>query len=1192
MKIFSQLLSRIGDAQKRHAALFTLGVCAFVLSLSAGTLLRNAQIAQAGGKGGPPPTTGVLTLFDNVFNNYSGTAVSSDATVHVKDQFGVDVVGSPQSGDHFGTVYNLPAGNYTISQDPLPGYATTYFGDCDSGGNISIQVGTFSSCSVTNTDLAFTTIIQPTNFATIAGTVDLTATTTDPVDSLSFIIDQSGSNVSIPATLGVDGNWHANWDTAAVSEGSHAIIASGVVGGTPHDSGEVDVTVQNVVIVFLSPTDGETVSGNKVLHVQFSAPSSPSNVRFNVDFDDGHAILATDNHNGTYSATIDTTTLNEGSHAITFLASVNGSEVIQQINVTVDNFQESIVSPTPTDGSTIFGTVHFAASVTGSTPDAVQFNLEGSNPDGSSYTTSVDATYDGSKWDAPLNTTLLPEGSTIINTQVSTTVGAINESFLDFRTLTISNDIVTMTGPVGNPTFTNASDTFVLRATVKDHSNQEVIPTSLSFGVFGSNNFTQSATYNPGSHDWSLTFSAFNNNNATTQFGARAFINGGWADSQSSLGVTAAIPVLSMATITMPGLPNCFYSSGPHAPPGGPCTVGSTIQLAATTIPVNADAVTFTVTPGGCPIGGGLSCFESVPATYNGSQWVASIDLSKFQDGFVDIAAIPTKTGYPNQTAHVFASLQNQFALSDQMVSPQSGDLLIGNVLLTADIVPTPDSADFILVGPSNATVPATYNSALGLWTAVIDTASFQDGQYDIRASGSKSGYVNNISPVFVVLGSGNQIAIKLVASDLCGKNSGSSKLCQYLAAPTQSTIPSVFTITSPSSSAILSGPTTFSAHVDPAKSVVFKLFSTSGQEIDLPLPKSDSAGNWTIVWDASQAPNGSYTVVVESVAPDGTPDRKILPSNISIRSIRKSLNADFDVALSSPTSSGAVLNGSVSLSATTTKPVGSVWFELDGLNASTTVQAAPLDTHRLQWTAVWNSSSTIDGAYALSAIATSGTAYAQSSSLNVRVKNTQAATSTEALQTPQPFILKDQLALAASIDKVMRLASVTGTSSGCISGSRYQSTTSTTIYYCGVDQTLHAFPNSRNYFTWFTDFKGIVRVSPSILNAMPKGIDVEYRPGRILFKTTEDPKVYLTEFVACALPAGLSFQDYLSASQDPCSSPHAISLVRRRWIRTEDSAKALFGGDWAKMVIDVPQSFIDQYANGTDIRPQDIPKS
>ena len=104
-------------------------------------------------------------------------------------------------------------------------------------------------------------------------------------------------------------------------------------------------------------------------------------------------------------------------------------------------------------------------------------------------------------------------------------------------------------------------------------------------------------------------------------------------------------------------------------------------------------------------------------------------------------------------------------------------------------------------------------------------------------------------------------------------------------------------------------------------------------------------------------------------------------------------------------------------------------------------------------------------------------------------------------------------------------------------------------VYYLAADGKRYVFPNETTYFSWYSDFSGVVTIPQSELESYPLGANVTMRPGTKLVKITTDPKVYAVE------PNG--------------------SLL---WVPDETTAVTLWGADWAGRVVDVPDAFFTNY--------------
>ena len=104
---------------------------------------------------GAPPASATLHVFKQVIG---GTATPSLFNLHVKISGGGDVGGSPAVGSATGTVYSVPAGSYTVSEDVNTSYVASFSGDCDAAGNIPLGSGDNKTCTITNT---YPSVIPP-----------------------------------------------------------------------------------------------------------------------------------------------------------------------------------------------------------------------------------------------------------------------------------------------------------------------------------------------------------------------------------------------------------------------------------------------------------------------------------------------------------------------------------------------------------------------------------------------------------------------------------------------------------------------------------------------------------------------------------------------------------------------------------------------------------------------------------------------------------------------------------------------------------------------------------------------------------------------------------------------------------------------------------------------------------------------
>jgi len=64
-------------------------------------------------------------------------------------------------------------------------------------------------------------------------------------------------------------------------------------------------------------------------------------------------------------------------------------------------------------------------------------------------------------------------------------------------------------------------------------------------------------------------------------------------------------------------------------------------------------------------------------------------------------------------------------------------------------------------------------------------------------------------------------------------------------------------------------------------------------------------------------------------------------------------------------------------------------------------------------------------------------------------------------------------------------------------------------VYYLAADGKRYVFPSEATYFSWYSDFSGVVTISQSELESYPLGKNVTMRPGTKLVKITTNPKVF-----------------------------------------------------------------------------------
>ncbi len=119
------------------------------------------------------------------------------------------------------------------------------------------------------------------------------------------------------------------------------------------------------------------------------------------------------------------------------------------------------------------------------------------------------------------------------------------------------------------------------------------------------------------------------------------------------------------------------------------------------------------------------------------------------------------------------------------------------------------------------------------------------------------------------------------------------------------------------------------------------------------------------------------------------------------------------------------------------------------------------------------------------------------------------------------------------------------------------------TVYYLDNFNNRHPFPNLTTFQSWFgNDFSSTKIVSEEALAKLPLGKNITIRPGTFLIKAQTAPTVYAVEQGGVIRP-----------------------------ISSEIAAEEVFGQNWNKKIVDVPDVFFGNYTLGKTITSDnDIP--
>jgi Bacterial Ig domain len=235
-------------------------------------------------------------------------------------------------------------------------------------------------------------ITSPASGATVLGTITVTATATDNVAVASVQFQVDGSNLGAAATVAP---YAASLNTTTLTNGKHTLTAIATdTANNKATSAAVPITVNNTnstapTVSITSPASGATVTGT----ISVTASASDSSVSItSVQFQVDGANLGAAATVAPYAASLNTTTLTNGKHTLTAIATdtANSKATSAAVSITVNNSTQplAVTITFPSSGATVSGTISVTANASASAGVAsVQFLLDGSNL-GSADTTS------------------------------------------------------------------------------------------------------------------------------------------------------------------------------------------------------------------------------------------------------------------------------------------------------------------------------------------------------------------------------------------------------------------------------------------------------------------------------------------------------------------------------------------------------------------------------------------------------------------------------------------------------------------------------------------------------------------------------------------------------------------------------------------------------------------------------------
>ena len=187
--------------------------------------------------------TASLTVTKVVVNDNGGTSQVADFTLKV----GTNTVTS-------GVEVNLPLGTYAITEtgSTLPGYTATFSGDCDTSGNITLELNNDLTCTITNND-------NPPQTGSI---------TVNKV----VVNDNGGTNVAADFSLKVGNTTVTSGTAANIAIGTYTVAETGPTSGyTATFSGDCNANGQITLVANANLTCTITNNDNP------AAPTSNTN---------------------------------------------------------------------------------------------------------------------------------------------------------------------------------------------------------------------------------------------------------------------------------------------------------------------------------------------------------------------------------------------------------------------------------------------------------------------------------------------------------------------------------------------------------------------------------------------------------------------------------------------------------------------------------------------------------------------------------------------------------------------------------------------------------------------------------------------------------------------------------------------------------------------------------------------------
>ncbi len=341
----------------------------------------------------------------NLVANFASSAGRSAATVSIVE----GVPGRNGTATELSTLAN-------VTTTPSVGEHYYYAKITQDDGNILWSAPVW----VTQLDSGGADVTPPTVSASesgSSGTITLSATASDAVGvtAVDFYVDGAltGSDGSAPYAITVD--------STTLTNASHSLVAKARdAAGNVGNSTAVSFTVNNPIVDTTAPTVSSSESGTSGT-ITLSATASDnvgvSRVEFYVD-----GVLKSTDTTAPYAATLDSTTLSNGSHALTAKAfdAAGNSATSSTVNFSVSNVAPDTTAPSVSASeSGTSGTITMSATASDNVGvTKVEFYIDGALK-------STDTT---SPYSATLNSTTLTNGSHALTAKAYDAAGNVATS--------------------------------------------------------------------------------------------------------------------------------------------------------------------------------------------------------------------------------------------------------------------------------------------------------------------------------------------------------------------------------------------------------------------------------------------------------------------------------------------------------------------------------------------------------------------------------------------------------------------------------------------------------------------------------------------------------------------------------------------------------------------------------------------